>query len=270
MFVDNIRKIICLSVPGTDSLFAREFFTTQFDLHSITVNWTKMATGPIALPTANSSFDENGTFRNNTPGLVEQYKRTYKYNYGKNPRKIADLIADNTITSPINEYNIYGICTDPITRVIVESEEMTYISLYKNYINNKKENEEVQDFIASPSIYERMNPDNIKQLAIQGCIKNFSVDDGDGYLIKTPEHMKPQSEWLKYQGQNINHIFKRENYVGFVSVICSLYGIDASLYDDMPRIASRKTNLTAADLSDDLKTTILEFYAEDQALYDSL
>lgn len=272
MFVDNTKKIIVLSVPGSDNYFATSFFKDQFKLNSIEVNFS-MSSVPASTDLV-TSFDasyidiETNTIKEDAELTAKRrFRMQHPYlEIGKNYKRIQDLISENVLTAPISEYTLYGLCRNPIDRAIVDCEQMAYIAVHSAAI---KSIEESANNVVNKSVFES---DNIKKLTTDGLIDNYVVDNGEGYTVDAtpPEHTKPQSLWLKYNGQPINHIFKYDNYTGFVSAICALYGIDASSYDDSPRISARKTNLTVDELSEEVKNEILQFYAEDKALYDSL
>jgi hypothetical protein len=270
MFVDNTKKIIVLSVPGTDSYFAEMFFRQQFQQKSISVQWVFLRSVTESekndIPIGNLNVDKLP--QNMVPQSPSD--RVLRRSGILLP-KISDIIELNILNAPWYEYQIYGMCTNPIDRIIIQQEELIYIGAYMSLMRCIEENKEVRDYIPNR---EALIPESIKTRTLNSLMNNYVVNlNGlkfDPNDSKFPDYMKQQVLWLKHQDNLINHIFKYDNYVDFVSAISAIYEVDASLYDDIQRISSRKSNLTANDLSVELCNAILEQYPDDKILYDSL
>lgn len=270
MFVDNGRKIIVLSVPGTDPDIAELFFREQLQAKLIDgITFLDLKIIPDGDPRV--GIRRKGV-NLDLPNIIPDLTTTTRTNRrtGRSYHQIPDLIEKGLLLHSLDSYEIYGICINPIDRVIGEQEEMIFLSANRTYINSIIENREIPGYV--PNRYP-LSADSIRTQLLLGLEKNYMDPTAEGYDIseaRTPDHIRPQSLWLKYLGQPINHIFKYDNYVGFISAICALYDIDPTLYNDMERISSRKTNLIASDLTVELQNKISEIYAEDKALYDSL
>jgi hypothetical protein len=273
MFIDNTKKIICLSVPGADYKQLMERFLRS---QSIPVTWffnnqpTQEGLNSLA---AIAQISET-----NTPQETIKKVKSIISDLGINSEapNIQNLIDANLLQFPISEYDVYGICLDPIFRIIScfdESRSRIHNREYEKRLQSFNETvTEIQNTIENAPPMDPPLPPNLKDIILRDL--NDAFIDNIGHFAPERHQMisvtyQPQTNWLKHQGQNINHIYKYDNYMGFLSDICARYNIDASLYDDTITL-NRAINVTADDLSQEIKDKLLEFYAEDKALYDSL
>lgn len=263
MFVDNTKKIICLSVPGTECDATQTFLQEQFELHSISVDWFKKT--PVLSDEQRLAIKEFDKEKVNTQNTVIDGTNTgiVASNHSEliEDGTVGELILKNCVTSPISDYKIYAICREPIMRIISVVEAHIYDSHLK--------------MIEHRAVLQRsiLEPEAIKESVLNFLTRNFVENIG----IFKPENINllsskyySQTHWLKHNSQLVSDVYKHDNYASFVSDLCVEYNLDSSLYDDAKRITSRKTNLSLQNIQQEIKDKILERYTEDQTLYDSL
>jgi len=268
MFIDNVKKIICLSVPETDSNFANEFFRSQFESNSISVTWFRPQYTKEQLAEFVSQIPENL----NEVAKIQQVSAFNASNISE-ISNISELINANYLEFPITEYDVYSLSIDPILRILKMYENTLYTTRKKNFDMRMKNYDELVARNENPDlIIERPVFPDIKNIILDSLRKDF-IDVIGTFAPERYQYFsysqQPQVYWLKHNNQTINHIYKYTNYTTFVSDICSRYNISAS-YDDSARLNSRKTDLSVEDIPQEIKDKILEKFAEDKALYDSL
>lgn len=249
MFVDNTKKIICLSVPGTDTEFATNFLKQQFNDNSISVNWFA--------PTKIADLFTEQQIKDN----AENTNADISINLSNYQKNLQELLNDGLITSPISEYEVYGLCRDPFTR------------LFRTYTAKKSSSYEIAHKDDGITKTEVLLPENIKLGIIRETRRDFYEIGVDNIFAQKSSMIKryyQQVHWLKHEGQVINKIYKYSNYTTFVSDICAKYNVNFSLYDDQPRIECTNFPLVVDDLFLELQEKIIAYYSEDKALYDSL
>lgn len=222
MFVDNTKKIICLSVPRTGTFTAEMFFREHLPSNSV------------------------------------------KWMLGRH-FTIPSIMRENYLSYPIAEYDIYGLCRNPIDRVIASYD------LEEGLKRKVRINSPSQTVLSDEACtVEKLKTDLIDLLKIDFVDNHISKKFEEKGKNNIFVFLTKQVEWLKYQDQLINHVYKYENYNTMISDLCARYNIDFSLFDQSRKLNEQTTDLKQEDLSEEVKTKILEFYAEDKALYDSL
>lgn len=272
MFLDNTKKIICLSFPGIDSKFALDFFKTQFNLNSISVTWFE----PSYTEEQIRQLREEISKIEDPVAQVNRSRELFESSLPVNPN-ISEILNANILTSPISEYDIYGICVDPTFRMIRMYELAVDLLARKNLEKQTEEyNKILQEVSGVPGEHQLTGvptlPDiknEVLNLFNKDFIQNIGIFAPERYQFYSRQHHK-QIYWLKHQDQIINHVYKYENYSSYVADICARYNIDASSYDDTVRLNSRKCNLSVNDISQEIKDKVLAKYPEDKTLYDSL
>lgn len=223
MFVDNDKKIICLSVPKSGTTSVANFFKDKISGDSVV--WL---------------YPESAQIRHST---------------------LTDLIDKSTIINPISDYKVYGVCRNPGERLIscVDYFTSRLNETAIKVINNEEERK--------AEILERM-----KLMFVDMGMEKFILNDEgrpSGFDMQLIFYRR-QSDFLKYNDQVINHIYKYENLSSMVSDIAANYGIDASGFENTERFNERTTTMTWADVPEETQVKINEYYAEDIELYNSL
>ena len=219
MFVDNSKKIICLSIPGINPISAELFFR-------------------------------------------EQLQNNVKWMLSKN-FLISSLVSENYLTSPILEYDIYGLCRNPIDRIVDD-----YLFYYTLPGTTDSIINAATGGMVPKQFYELSGAEGVLENIKIILERDFLIESISMSDLRKRALFTNQVSWLKNDGVLINHVFKYENSDAMISELCGRYSIDSNLYikeETSPFFKEIKNNL-----GNDLTSKILEHYAEDKALYDSL
>jgi hypothetical protein len=198
MFLDNDKKIICLSVPKTATQSCSMFFRENLKL-----------------------------------GYGSEIKIAHL--------TVGDLIARGKIKHPIEEYSIYGIIRNPLSRFL------SSINHLDEFDGNRCDTKDKLILYGEEILFK----------------KSDKMFEGNRMLFR------PQVDWLKIPNINVN-IYPYEKLNDFVSHICDLYNIDFNKFLSFEKIHVGKVSVSIDDLGYRMKKRILEIYKEDYDLYNSL
>lgn len=152
------------------------------------------------------------------------------------------LLRGNIISEQeIDNLNVYGVIRNPIDRTI-SAAKMLHLKWFHLLYNGA----------AYPNI---SNSEAVKYM--------FDAIDKKDPRAKDAILAKPQTNWLIHNGRRINKIFKYENILDLVEELTGKREIKSNYHSDVRQDKS-------IDLPYELQQEILQRYAEDAALWESL